>query len=129
MPLQTVKREIIKQTIIMSKILLKFTTIAIILLLSACSNDEIIEKNKGVEELVLVGIKRRGYPIAQRISEYIKSIEGIKVPVGYVDITLYRDDITQIKDIYESDEWLEYRNFLSDEVRWAKKMKLKFKNI
>ena len=59
---------------------------------------EIIEKNKGVENIVLVGIKRRGYPLAERIARNIESIEGIKVPVGYVDITLYRDDITEIKD-------------------------------
>ena len=59
---------------------------------------EIIEKNKGIENIVLVGIKRRGYPLAERIARNIESIEGIKVPVGYVDITLYRDDITEIKD-------------------------------
>ncbi|MBD7913631.1 bifunctional pyr operon transcriptional regulator/uracil phosphoribosyltransferase PyrR [Clostridium sp. Sa3CUN1] len=59
---------------------------------------EIIEKNKGVEDVVLIGIKRRGYPIAERIAKNIESIEGIKVPVGSVDITLYRDDITEIKD-------------------------------
>ena len=59
---------------------------------------EITEKNKGVENIVLVGIKRRGYPLAERIARNIESIEGIKVPVGYVDITLYRDDITEIKD-------------------------------
>ncbi|MBB6621813.1 bifunctional pyr operon transcriptional regulator/uracil phosphoribosyltransferase PyrR [Clostridium gasigenes] len=60
---------------------------------------EIIEKNKGVEELVLVGIKRRGYPLAERIGAHIESIEGVSVPVGYVDISLYRDDITEIKDM------------------------------
>lgn len=59
---------------------------------------EIIEKNKGVENIVLVGIKRRGYPLAERIAKNIENIEGIKIPVGYVDITLYRDDITEIKD-------------------------------
>lgn len=59
---------------------------------------EIIEKNKGVENIVLVGIKRRGYPLAERIARNIESIEPTKVPVGYVDITLYRDDITEIKD-------------------------------
>ncbi|CUO58852.1 MULTISPECIES: bifunctional pyr operon transcriptional regulator/uracil phosphoribosyltransferase PyrR [Clostridium] len=62
---------------------------------------EIIEKNKGVEDIVLIGIKRRGYPIANRISENIENIEGIKVPVGYVDITLYRDDISEIMDMPE----------------------------
>ncbi|GAA0075933.1 bifunctional pyr operon transcriptional regulator/uracil phosphoribosyltransferase PyrR [Clostridium sp. CTA-5] len=55
---------------------------------------EIIERNKGIEDIVLVGIKRRGYPIAQRIAAYIEGIEGIKVDVGSVDITLYRDDLT-----------------------------------
>ena len=43
-------------------------------------------------------IKRRGYPLANRIAENIENIEGVKLPVGYVDITLYRDDITEIKD-------------------------------
>ena len=62
---------------------------------------EIIEKNKGVDELVLVGIKRRGYPLAERIAAHIKSIEGVNVPVGHVDITLYRDDITELKDMPE----------------------------
>ena len=54
---------------------------------------EIIEKNKGVDDIVLVGIKRRGYPIAKRIAETIKKIEGVDVPVMDVDITLYRDDL------------------------------------
>jgi pyrimidine operon attenuation protein / uracil phosphoribosyltransferase len=58
---------------------------------------EIIEKNKGTKDIVLVGIKRRGYPIAERIAKNIENIEGVKVPVGNVDITLYRDDITEIK--------------------------------
>ncbi|MDS0527314.1 bifunctional pyr operon transcriptional regulator/uracil phosphoribosyltransferase PyrR [Clostridium sp. SHJSY1] len=55
---------------------------------------EIIERNKGVEEIVLVGIKRRGYPLAQRIAKEIMKIEGVEVPVGSVDITFYRDDLT-----------------------------------
>lgn len=59
---------------------------------------EIIEKNKGVEDVVLLGIKRRGYPLAERISKQINEIEGIKVPVGSVDITLYRDDLTNVSD-------------------------------
>jgi pyrimidine operon attenuation protein/uracil phosphoribosyltransferase len=57
---------------------------------------EIIEKNKGVENIILVGIKRRGVPIAERISLLIEQFEGIKVPVSSVDITLYRDDLTSI---------------------------------
>lgn len=59
---------------------------------------EIIEKNKGVEDVVLVGIKRRGYPIAQRIAQIIEQIEGIKVKVESVDITLYRDDLSKLND-------------------------------
>lgn len=59
---------------------------------------EIIERNKGVENLVLLGIKTRGYPLAKRIANYIKGIEGKEVPVGSVDITLYRDDLTTEKD-------------------------------
>lgn len=59
---------------------------------------EIIEKNKGVDNIVLVGIKRRGYPLAERISKFIGKFEGIKVPVASVDITLYRDDLTNISD-------------------------------
>lgn len=56
---------------------------------------EIIEKNKGVENIVLVGIKTRGIPIAKRIAECIENIEGIKVPIGVVDISLYRDDLSE----------------------------------
>ncbi|MGL5150792.1 MAG: bifunctional pyr operon transcriptional regulator/uracil phosphoribosyltransferase PyrR [Clostridium sp.] len=59
---------------------------------------EIIERNKGVEDLVLIGIKRRGYPLAKRISELIEKIEGVSIPVGSVDITLYRDDLTTDKE-------------------------------
>lgn len=57
---------------------------------------EIIEKNKGVEDIVLVGIKTRGVPIAQRISNKIEQIEGTKVNTGEVDITLYRDDLKKV---------------------------------
>ena len=60
---------------------------------------EIIEKNKGVEDIVLIGIKRRGYPLAKRIAENIEKIEGVSVEVGYVDITLYRDDITEACEV------------------------------
>ncbi|MDD6795275.1 MAG: bifunctional pyr operon transcriptional regulator/uracil phosphoribosyltransferase PyrR [Clostridiaceae bacterium] len=55
---------------------------------------EIIERNKGVEDIVLLGIKRRGYPIAERIGKHIKQIEDVEVPVGNVDITFYRDDLS-----------------------------------
>lgn len=57
---------------------------------------EIIEKNKGIEDIVLVGIKTRGVPIANRISKKIEQIEGIKIDTGEVDITLYRDDLKKI---------------------------------
>ena len=60
---------------------------------------EIIEKNKGVEDIVLIGIKRRGYPLAKRIAENIEKIEGVSVEVGYVDITVSRDDISEITEI------------------------------
>lgn len=62
---------------------------------------EIIERNKGVEDLVLIGVKTRGFPLAKRIAQYIKSIEGKDVPVGYVDITLYRDDLSSERDMPE----------------------------
>jgi len=55
---------------------------------------EIIEKNKGIENLVLIGIKTRGIYIAKRLAERIQQIEEVSVPVGEVDITLYRDDLT-----------------------------------
>lgn len=57
---------------------------------------EIIERNKGIEDVVLVGIKTRGVPIANRISKKIESIEGKLVNTGEVDITLYRDDLKKI---------------------------------
>ncbi|WP_368655186.1 bifunctional pyr operon transcriptional regulator/uracil phosphoribosyltransferase PyrR [Ornithinibacillus sp. 4-3] len=57
---------------------------------------EILEKNKGGENLILVGIKTRGIPLAKRLQEKIKLIENITVPVGELDITLYRDDLKKI---------------------------------
>ncbi|WDC84058.1 bifunctional pyr operon transcriptional regulator/uracil phosphoribosyltransferase PyrR [Caloramator sp. mosi_1] len=56
---------------------------------------EIIEKNKGVSDIALVGIKTRGVPIAKRIAEFINQFEGVDIPVGILDITLYRDDLTE----------------------------------
>jgi pyrimidine operon attenuation protein / uracil phosphoribosyltransferase len=55
---------------------------------------EIIERNKGIEDCVLVGIKTRGIYIANRLAERIAEIEGSKIAVGEVDITLYRDDLS-----------------------------------
>jgi len=53
---------------------------------------EIVERNGGVDNLVVVGIRRRGVPLAKRIADYIAQIEERAVPVGALDITLYRDD-------------------------------------
>ena len=55
---------------------------------------EITEKNRGVENVALVGIRTRGVPLAARIAEEIQKIENAEVPVGSLDITLYRDDLT-----------------------------------
>jgi pyrimidine operon attenuation protein / uracil phosphoribosyltransferase len=57
---------------------------------------QIIEKNNGTDNLVLVGIKRRGVPLAQRLARIIERIENKPVPVGTLDITLYRDDLTTV---------------------------------
>jgi len=57
---------------------------------------EIIEKNKGVDHIVLVGIRTRGLPLAERIAAEIEVIEGKKLPVGVLDITLYRDDLSTL---------------------------------
>lgn len=57
---------------------------------------EIVEKNKGVENLCLVGIRTRGAVLAERLSECVRSIEGKSVPVGILDITLYRDDLSVV---------------------------------
>ena len=54
---------------------------------------EILEKNRGSKELILVGIRTRGAPLARRIAEAMGGIEGTQVPVGILDITLYRDDL------------------------------------
>ncbi|MFJ5713380.1 bifunctional pyr operon transcriptional regulator/uracil phosphoribosyltransferase PyrR [Neobacillus sp. NPDC093127] len=56
---------------------------------------QIIEKNKGIEECVLVGIRTRGIYLADRLAAKIADIEGKSVPVGELDITLYRDDLTK----------------------------------
>jgi len=54
---------------------------------------EILERYKGADDLVLVGIRRRGIPLANMLSDNIEKVEGTKIPVGHVDITHYRDDI------------------------------------
>lgn len=57
---------------------------------------EIVEKNNGVENLVLIGIRRRGVPLAQRLAALIGKIEKKVVPVGMLDISLYRDDLSTV---------------------------------
>jgi pyrimidine operon attenuation protein / uracil phosphoribosyltransferase len=56
---------------------------------------EVIEKNKGIDDCVLVGIKTRGIHIAKRLAERIVQIEEKTIPVGELDITLYRDDLSK----------------------------------
>jgi pyrimidine operon attenuation protein / uracil phosphoribosyltransferase len=59
---------------------------------------EIVEKNKGAENLAVIGIKTRGDYLAKRVAELIEKIEKVKIPVGLMDITLYRDDLQTILD-------------------------------
>jgi pyrimidine operon attenuation protein / uracil phosphoribosyltransferase len=54
---------------------------------------EILERNKGAHDLVLLGIPTRGVPLARRIAAKIAAVEGIDIPVGSLDITMYRDDL------------------------------------
>lgn len=54
---------------------------------------EIIERNKGAADLVVLGIPSRGVPLAERLAAAISQVEGIDVPVGQLDVTLYRDDL------------------------------------
>ena len=54
---------------------------------------ELIEANQGVDDLVLMGIQTRGVPLAERLARHVADIEGREVPVGKLDVTLYRDDI------------------------------------
>ncbi len=56
---------------------------------------EIVENNKGTADLVLVGLLSRGYPLARRLAAAIREFEGVEVPVGALDIGLYRDDVTR----------------------------------
>ena len=57
---------------------------------------EIVEKNNGAENLGLVGIERRGVPLAQRLAKIVGRIEKVDVPVGTLDITFYRDDLSTV---------------------------------
>jgi len=57
---------------------------------------EVLEKTMDLERLAFVGIKRRGVPLAERLAAKIESLEKLKIPVGILDINLYRDDLTTI---------------------------------
>ena len=59
---------------------------------------QILERNHGAGNLVFLGIRRRGVPLAERLSSNINAIEGVEVPVGQLDITLYRDDLSLISE-------------------------------
>ena len=56
---------------------------------------EIIERNRGAENICLLGVKSRGVPLSKRLAENIKRFEGVEVPLGYLDITLHRDDLSE----------------------------------
>ena len=58
---------------------------------------EIVERNRGVQDVVLVGLRSRGVDLARRIAAKLDEIEGSKVPVGALDITLYRDDLGRVE--------------------------------
>ena len=57
---------------------------------------EIVEKSGGTSNLALIGIRRRGVPLAKRIAQSMRGIDGVDVPVGTLDITLYRDDLSKV---------------------------------
>lgn len=59
---------------------------------------EILEKTNDLDRLAFVGLRRRGVPLAQRLAAKIEAIEGRKIPVGTLDITLYRDDLSTVAD-------------------------------
>ena len=62
---------------------------------------QIIEKNHGLKNVCLIGIRTRGIPLARRLARNIETIEGAKVPVGELDITLYRDDLSRVSEMPE----------------------------
>ena len=59
---------------------------------------EIMERADDLHDLIFAGIRRRGVPLAQRLAKVIEKVEGVQVPVGELDITLYRDDLSKIYD-------------------------------
>lgn len=82
---------------------------------------EILENAESTENLCLIGIKTRGVPIARRLSDFIYKIENVRVPVGILDITLYRDDLSNGTDPIVSESLIDFditgRNvILTDDV-------------
>ncbi len=71
-------------------------------------SNEILEKNKGVRDVVFVGIKTRGVPFARRLADRIENIEGDNVDVYELDITLYRDDLSELGDLPIINEEFDY---------------------
>ncbi len=59
---------------------------------------QILERNRGADQLCLMGISRRGVPLAERIGRNIEAIEGVRLPIGVMDITLYRDDLSALAE-------------------------------
>src|ERR1017187_1565353 len=57
---------------------------------------EIVERSGGTAHLALIGVRRRGVPLAHRIARAMRTIDGVDVPVGTLDITLYRDDLSMV---------------------------------
>lgn len=57
---------------------------------------EIVERNKGAQELVFVGMRTRGVPLAKRLAQFIQDFENVTIPVGILDISLYRDDLSSL---------------------------------
>lgn len=76
---------------------------------------EIVERNHGLDEVVIVGIRRRGVYMARRIAEYLSAIENVDVPVGALDITLYRDDF-QVAAIAPEVGTTEIQDDINDKV-------------
>ena len=59
---------------------------------------ELIERNKGAADLVLIGIQRRGVPLAKRVADLVRQFEGVEIPFGMLDITFYRDDLSMLAE-------------------------------
>ena len=65
---------------------------------------EIIEKNGGLKDLVLLGVRRRGLSLAAMLRDNMEKFEGVRVPLGSVDISLYRDDLTELGELPSTGE-------------------------